>query len=185
MRKIADIAAYLFIFSVVILSAVSILGVWNFFADDVISKSFQSIGLLALVAIIVIIADHFIDKRPGAPVTPISVPVPGSLEVVPPIVVQESNGIFKGLRTITLSTLVLSVALLALLGIMAIWEVLSGEVLSKSISSIAIGAFSSLIIVMTCLERENNPILYRKKISGGMIILAFILVWIFVAVIFS
>jgi hypothetical protein len=175
MRKIANVAAYLFILSVVILSAVSILGVWDFFSTDVITKSFESIGLLAAVAVIVLVADHFIDQRP----TTATQGVDQALSITPP------SSVFKGIRMITLTTLILSVVLLALLGIMAIWEVLSGDVLHKSIASISIIAFSSLVIVVTCLEREDNPILHKKQISGGAIALIIVLSIFFVPFLLS
>ncbi len=179
MKKIADIAAYLFILAVVILGVVSILGVWDFFSNDVIYKSFQSIGLLALVAVIILVADHFIDHR-AAPASATGLPE-GSQA---PVIASESSAIFKGVRMFTLYILIASIVLLALAGIMAIWEVLSGEVLHKSLASIAIAAFSSLVIVVTCLERENNLILYKKKISGGMIFLVLILAWFFAVISF-
>ncbi len=174
MKKIANIAAYLFILAVVVLSAISILGVWDFFSKDVITKSFQSIGLLALVAIIILVADHFIDRHNIQPIESLN----NNLQ--PATITPEANPIFKSLRILTLSILILSATLLALLGIMAIWDMLSGEILYRSLASIAIVGFSSLIIVITCLERENNSVLYQKKISGGMIFLIIVLAWIII-----
>lgn len=180
MKKVADLAAYSFIFAVVVLSAIAIFGVWDFLSSNVITKSFQSIGLLALVAVIVLIADHLMDQRGTS--TPASMAVPESPQS--PTVMTESHIIFRGIRKFTLFILILSVVLLALLGIMAIWEVLSGGVLEKSLSSIAIVAFSSLVIVVTCLERENNPILTKKKISGGAVVLVIVLMWALAAFLF-
>ncbi len=175
MKKVADIAAYLFILSVIILSVVSILGVWEFFQDDVISKSFQSIGLLAVVAVIVMTADHFLDRQVVAP----------DAGLAPAVAVGGSKAAFRGLRVVTVSILILAVALLALFGILAIWEVVAGKVLHQSLSSIAIAAFSSLVIVVTCLEREGNNMLRRRQASGGMIFFTIILVWILASLIFG
>lgn len=176
MKKIADVAAHIFIFAVVVLSIISIFGVWDFFSGDVISKSFQSIGLLACVAVIILIADHFLEQKSPTPV------IPDASENLQPVLIESQPAIiFKGIRVFTLSLLVIAVALLALLGVAAIWEVLSGEILHKALASIAIIGFSSLIIVITCLERESNSILYRKNISPGIIIFVIIIAFILIS----
>ena len=167
MKKIADIAAYAFMVSVALLSVISILGIWDFFQEDVIGKSFQSIGLLAVVAIIVIMADHFMDKK----AIPTNIGPKVNMETGEVFVTDASHGVFIIIRKITLVLLIASAAFLALLGILAIWEVLSGDVLHKSLASLAIMAFSSFVIVLTCLEREGNLILKKKRMSGGMIVL--------------
>ncbi len=177
MRKIADISAYLFILSMIILSGVSILGVWEFFQKDVISKSFQTIGLLAVVAIILIIADHFMEKK--------TIPQPSGEIQASELGSLTTIKVFKNMRVFTLSILIIAVAILTLLGILAIWEVVSGSVLHKSLASIAIIAFSSLVIVMTCLEREKNPILHEKKFSNGMVLLIIITATVLFPFVFS
>lgn len=171
MKKIANIAALIFIFAVVILGIVSIAGIWNFFANDVITKSFQSIGLLGFVAVIILVADHFMNPR--------EVKVPSDPSDGTQLVSQ-SDLMFKSIRTATLTILIVAVSLLALIGILSIWQVLSSDVLHKSVASISIVAFSSFIIVLTCLERESNSILYRKKMSGGMVLLGIIILWILI-----
>jgi len=173
MKKIADIASYFFVLAVTVLSTISILGIWEFFDRDVIYKSFESIGLLAIVAIIIIVADHFISGKS-------SVANLQANEVThqPAPAESESIAIFRGLRVFTLTTLIISVALLAFFGILAIWEVLAGEVLHKSIASIAVSAFVSLIIVITCLEREKSHFLKNRNISGGMVLLLIIFAWL-------
>ncbi len=161
MRKIADISALVLIASIVLLSIISILGVWSILQSDVLIKSFESIGLLAGVTAIVLVADHLIEKRSE-----------GGLPTYP-----ESTAFFSILRKATLSLLIVSVAFLALFGILAIWQVLSGDVLHKSMVSISIVVFSSLIIVLFCLEREGNPILQNTKISGWTTFLLMLLAW--------
>jgi Na+/proline symporter len=168
MRKIADIAAHCFIFAVVLLSIVSILGIWSVFAKDVITKSFETIGLLAFVALVVIAADHFIDRHDGVDNAAVD---------------AASVATFKSVRTITATVFISSTVLLALIGILSIWEVLSGDALHKTIASICLIIFSSLVVVVTCLEREHNPTLYGKKISGGLIVLIIVLAWIFIPMI--
>ena len=105
MRKIADIAAHCFIFAVVLLSIVSILGIWSVFAKDVITKSFETIGLLAFVALVVIAADHFIDRHDGVDNAAVD---------------AASVATFKSVRTITATVFISSTVLLALIGILSI-----------------------------------------------------------------
>lgn len=151
MKTIANIAAYIFIVAVILLCVISIFGVWEYFASDVIGKSFKSIGLLAIVSVIVISADHLMKTKNSQEVTPTD---------------TSSQEVFTFMRIVTLTTLIASVALLALLGVLAIWEVMSGEVLYKSLVSIGIIGFCSLIITLMCLEREGNEYMKNKNISG-------------------
>ena len=165
MKKIQDVAGFFFIIAVAVLSVISILGIWDFFDKDVISKSFQTIGLLAFVAIVVMIAGRFIDRGPAVG---IATPVP--------------NPVFKSIRHLTLGILIVSASLLALLGVLAIWEVIADkDVLFKSIGSVAVLAFSSFLMVITCLEREGSALLHRNKsISvGGTIVLLLLAYLIF------
>jgi len=179
MKKIADIAAYLFILSVIVLSTVAIFGVWEFFTRDVIYKSFLSIGLLAITAVIVLVADHFIDRQK----TTIQEGEGGEFQEIASVL---PNQVFRSLRIGTLSILIISVSILALLGILAIWEVMSGTVLHKSSGSIAIIAFASLIITIVSLDRENNPFFNkRKKFSKVGIIILLIFGLIFASMFLS
>jgi uncharacterized membrane protein len=171
MRKIADIAAYLFILAITFLSTISVLSVWNVLAGDVVLKSFQTIGLLAVVAAIVLIASRFIDKE--------SPDHEGEHDEDGRASSHGSYLLFRGVRMITLCLLITSTALLALLGILAIWEVLSGEVLNRSLASISIVAFSTLVIVVMSLERERSPALKRMKLSSGGFVVSFVLTLVF------
>jgi len=166
MKKLQNSAAGFFIVSVIILSAISILGIWEIFNGDVITKSFQTLGLLATVSIIIMIAGRFVDGGKVPAVDANGLPVP-----------EEMNPVFDRIRYATVGVLIVSVALLALLGVMSIWEVIAGPVLSKSLSSIGVVAFSSFLIIMTCLERVKHPLMH-KKLSGGMVILGIIIIWI-------
>src|SRR3989344_4174590 len=133
MKSIQNIAAIIFIIAVVILSAVSIFGVWDFFSRDVITKSFQTLGWLVLVSIIVMVASQFIEKQPK----------PSGEEII-----DIPNPMFKTIRRVTLSMLIVSVSLIALLGVLTIWEIIHDkQVLYKSFSSLAILAFMAFIIV--------------------------------------
>ncbi len=166
MRKIQDIAGFLFIVAVSILSLVSVLGIWNFFSREVITKSFQTLGLLAVVAVIVIIAGRFIEGRQEVDILGVEAP----------------NEFFKIIRRTTLTCLIVFASLLALLGVLAIWDVITDKnVLYKSIGTLATLSFGSFIIVMTCLERENNPIFKKqgKSFSVGAIVLIIIGIYLF------
>jgi hypothetical protein len=156
MKNLQDSAALFFVTAVAVLGLVSVLGVWDFFSKDVILKSFETLGLLAVVAVVIIVAGNFIETKGTQGVT---VPLP-------------PNPAFRSMRRLTLGVLILSAALLALLGVMVIWEVIANsEVLYKSLSSLCVIAFCSFIIVMTCLEREGNPHFGGKKMSVGTIVL--------------
>lgn len=160
---IQNAAAGVFIACVVVLTAISVFGVWDIFSGDVIMKSFETLGLLALVAIVVIVASNFVGD-PGA-ANVVAVPNPG----------------FRIMRNVTLTTLIASSTFLALLGVMSIWELISDQkVLGKSLSSLAIVAFASLIIVLLCLEREKSPLWEKRsaEISGGAIIAAIVFIYI-------
>jgi amino acid transporter len=156
MKAIHNVASGFFICAVVVLSAISILGVWDLFSTDVITKSFQTLGLLALISVVAIVAGRFVDDKAG----------------VVPAMPELPNPIFKTIRQATLGVLIIAAVLLALIGVMAIWDVITDKaVLSKALTSLAILAFSAFVIVVTCLEREDSPILKDKnKVSAGGVI---------------
>jgi len=171
MKKLQNISAFVFIACVVILTVVSILGVWKILEEDVITKSIQTVSLLALVTIVIIITGKFFDSHNQSVAS-------GDMVGATAVSALEINPAFTSIRYITLTTLIISLVILALLGVLSIWDVLSGQTLSKSLSSMTIIAFSSIIIIMTCLQREQHKLM-QKKISGwaifGMVIIGWIL----------
>jgi hypothetical protein len=178
MRKVADFSAFFFIIAVVILSVVSILGVWNIFGDDVISKSFQTLGLLAGVSLVVIVASRFMNSHHMSQEgmnaqSNVGVPLPPPANIVQ---------MFSSIRHMTVVLLIMTVVFLTLSGVLSIWEIFSKDVMTKSISSIAILGFMSFVIVMTCLEREDHKLI-KNKISdqtiGGFVIIFVLLGWWF------
>ena len=161
MKTIQDSAAFLFVIATAILTGICVLGVWNFFSHDVIYKSFETVGLLALVAVVVVIASRFL----GA----------GGIATVPP----PPNPVFTILRKMTLTILIVSAALMAFLGVLAIWDVISDkDVLFKSVGSLAVLAFGTFLMVATCMERENNPLLKQSGVSIGGVIGGLVLLYI-------
>lgn len=137
MKAIQDTVAFFFITAVIILAGVAIFGVWDIFGKDVINKSFMTLGLLSVISLIIMVAGRFVDNKSDVAFA------------VPP------NPAFGSIRRIMLGILIATTSLLALLGVLAIWEIITkGDVLWKSLGSISIIAFSSLIVVMTCRERE-------------------------------
>lgn len=164
MRAIQDTVSFFFIAMVVILAGISIFGVWEIFEEDVIGKSFMTLGLLSIIAVIIMVAGRFVDNKSDA--AALAVPNPA----------------FGSIRRVMLGVLIASAALLALLGVLAIWEVLTrGEVLFKSLGSIGIIAFASLLVVMTCREREMvlTGDSRKKNFSlGTIIILVFVGSWL-------
>lgn len=163
MRKIGDVSAQFFIIAVVVLTFVSILGVWDIFSDDVITKSFQTIGLLATVAVVIIVAGKYMDRNQDL----------SNMPYIP-------NPLFKSIRKASLTLLILSASFLTLLGILSIWEVIQDkDVLYKSMSSLGILIFGTFIIVMTALDREGRNMMGQegKKMSGGTIVLIIFLMY--------
>ncbi len=161
MKTIQDTASFLFIIAIAVLTSVCVLGVWDFFSDDVIWKSFETVGLLALVAVIVIVAGRFLGMN-GASSVP-SLPNPA----------------FTSLRRITLGVLIIASALLAFIGVLSIWEVITDtDVLFKSVGSLAVLAFGAFVMVVTCMERENNPMLKQQSVSGAGVVVALILLYL-------
>ncbi len=141
-QKLQDVAAISFIIAVFILTTVSVLGIWDFFDRDVITKSFQTIGLLAFVSVMILVSGRFVDQK---------------LEIG-----HTSNPFFNSVRHITVAVLIISGSMLALLGVLAIWDVIADkDVLYKSVGSLAAISFSSLVVIATAKEMEG------KKESGS------------------
>lgn len=175
MKSIQDIAAFIFIAAIAILSVVSVFGVWEIFEKDVIKKSFQTFGLLTAATAAIMIAGRFLEgraKQEGVAKPDLPSPV------------------FQTIRQGTITLFVVAVAILALVGALAIWELIEvKEALFRSLSSLTILAFGAFVIVVTSLERENKnkqilwgQILWgQKTINPGivvwLIILASFLVW--------
>jgi len=170
MKNIKHISAIFFIIATAVLSVVSILGVWKIFGNDVIWKSFETLSLLAVLSAVTMIAGNFIESKNQ------------SVEVIP----EAPHPVFKMIRRSTLAILIVSVSVLAFLGVLAIWDVTPKDVLYKSLSSVCVLAFSTLIIVATCLEMEGvnkNIGQNGKNVSfgniAGAIVLFYILLMIF------
>lgn len=162
MKHIQDWAGIFFVGSVFVLTVIAIFGIWEIVGRDVIEKSISTLGILAFVTVIILIAGRFLDRgHEGA-------------------MAQQPLAIFAPLRAVTLAILVTSVTLLALIGILAIWEVIQDrEVLMRSLSSMGIIAFSSFVVVMVSLERENHPLWVQrgKSLSVGGAILILLGAW--------
>ena len=142
MKKLQDYSALLFIVSLIILTIVSVLGIWKFFEGDVVAKSFETIGLLAVVSGIIMFAGKYMGSNVQ------EYPVAGE--------VPQPSLMFPKVRFGTVVALVVSLVVAAFLGVLSIWEVLSSDILNKSWSSIAVIGFCSLIIILVCLIREGH-----------------------------
>ena len=164
MKAIQDLASFLLIVTVAVLTAVCFLGVWDFFSDDVIWKSFETVGVLAVFSLVIIAAGRFWSTETSVvtPATP--------------------NPLFSSIRTLVLGILILAAAALALLGVMAIWEVIADkDVLYKSIGSLAVLSFGAFIIVVACMEREKDPLLQQQGASAGGVVVALIFLYLIFA----
>lgn len=170
MKKLQGYAAGSFIFAVIVLGAISIAGIWKVFDNDVIIKSFETLGLLAVVSLVVIAAGQFMGSKPVD--ATIYVPNPG----------------WTSLRKGTLGLLIAAVAILALLGVLTIWDVITDkDVLYKSLGTLAVLAFNSFIIVLTCKTMEGDLNAVRadgQKTASGAHLIAVAIVILFVIYMF-
>lgn len=164
MGKIQDLFVGIFIVVIVLLTWMSVLGVWEIVDKDVIAKSLQTLGLIAFVSIIVMVAAKYMGA--GHVSVPTDVP-------------QLPNPAFRTIRVGTLAVLIAAAGTLALIGILVIWDVIAeSQVLWKSISSLLILCFGAFIIVVACLQKENSPLLQKKGISGGGVVLVIVMIWL-------
>ncbi|MEX0910359.1 MAG: hypothetical protein WDZ73_01230 [Candidatus Paceibacterota bacterium] len=62
-KVIQNIAAGFFIVSVAVLTIIAILAVWDVLAEDVITKSLTTIGILGFSSLVIIIAARVLDAR--------------------------------------------------------------------------------------------------------------------------
>lgn len=148
MEKLQDWTAFVFVGATAVLSVTSVLGVWDIFSDTSLLKSFETFGLLAFACVIILAIGAFIEAR--------------STEIQSAAI----NPIFKSIRKTVVSILVVGVALLALVGVLAIWNVLSGnDILFKSLASLVIIAFAGFVILITCFAREYS--LSRHRTEAG------------------
>jgi len=166
-NKIKNWSAGAFIGCIVILTFISVLGIWHIFQADVIRKSFETIGFIGFIALVVVFAGSYLGDKPedGA----VAVPQPQ----------------FRSIRNITLITFIASATILALVGILSIWDVIdNATVLAKTIATLSVLAFSSLIIVLISLQREQSDLWRRrgKSITGTVVLGLFIFLWIFLSV---
>ena len=169
MNTFQNAVAIVFLMALTALAVISVFGVWDLLGKDVIFKSLQTLGVLAAVSVVVMMAGRFIDPT-RVSVSEIGMPHP----------------LFQGIRQGTLGLLIVAASLLALIGVLAIWEVIPNqEVLMKALSSVAIIAFSSFLAVAVCLEREKHPIILRQggTFSAGSILAILGLVWILVTLV--
>lgn len=171
MKAIQDGAAFFFLAVVAILTVISILGVWEVYSTDVISKAFQTLALLGGVTIVIVIASRYMESRNDSMHAGEHLDVP--------------NPLFKAIRNVTVGSLIVSLALLTLLGVLAIWDVVSDrDVLFKALGTMGLVAFASAINIMVCLDREKNKILgqHGSTLSGGSVVLLLIIFWILATV---
>lgn len=81
---------------------------------------------------------------------------PKNLQVAPP---QKDNEVFMVIRRVTAWVMIMSAILFALVGVLAIWEVLgesAGNVVWRAFSSLAIIAFASLVVNVASRAMMNK-----------------------------
>ncbi len=166
-KRISDVVALLFIGCVGVLTVLCLLSIWKFIDGDVVFKSMATIGIVAFASIIALFASRAMGNQ-----------IAESSEISPYI------PLFTSLRYLTSTLLIVAVAVLALVGVMAIWDLITDNaVIMKTVVSMIILAFSSFIAIATCAERENRTIFGgvregRRHISvGGIILLVVLGAW--------
>jgi hypothetical protein len=81
---------------------------------------------------------------------------PKNLQTAPP---QKDNEVFMVIRRVTAWVMIMSAILFALVGVLAIWEVLgesAGDVVWRAFSSLAIIAFASLVVNVASRAMMNK-----------------------------
>ncbi|MDP3988815.1 MAG: hypothetical protein Q8P93_01110 [bacterium] len=158
MKNFANISAAIFIVLIIIATALSMLGIWELLSDEIFSKSIQTIALISVVAVILMVADHVSGMRAVDTETTLTVSEATYLQV------------FIGIKKATFVILTLSVVFFAFMGILSIWDVITkGEIMEKSLGSIGVVAFSSILIMIACMEREGRSV--KGSMSLGKLIL--------------
>ncbi len=146
MKALQNYAAIFFIIAVSVLSLVSIFGIWDIFSGDVVWKSFETLGLLAIVASVIIKAGAVMKN--------------GDSDSLP-------NPLFVSIRKISLTTLIVSASLLALLGVLSIWDVITDkDALYKSLGTLAVIAFGAAIVKVVCDEMDDSSKKIPVKVKG-------------------
>lgn len=142
MTKIANYATYFFILTTLVLTLVSVAGIWGALNEDVIAKSFASVGLIAIASVVVLIVEAFSDKK--------AVTKEEAADYM------EAMQIFSFLHRISVTLIIVSLAVCVFLGLLSIWEIMNEAGFSKSISSIATIGFYALITLGVCINREKK-----------------------------
>lgn len=161
--KIKELASLLFMLCVLILSLISILGIWDLVPDDLVEKSMATIALITFTSLIVAFAATL--SRHGEKTGVENVPAP-------------INPTFPIIRKMSTTLLITAVILLTLIGVLSIWELFPEEILFQSLSTIAVLAFAFFIIMISCLMNEKKTLNHDGKWSIGKIII-YILVALF------
>lgn len=165
-RKISDVVGLFFVFCVGVLTLVCLLGVWDFIEGDVILKTLATVGIIAFASVISLFASKSMGNGDE-----------GANEISPYL------PLFTSLRYFTSTLLIVSVAILALVGIMSIWDLITDkDVITKTVVSMVILAFSSFIVITTCASRENRTIFGKVKEGNGHMSVAGIIVLLLIGV---
>lgn len=176
-KKLADGAAFALIQFILILTAVSLLAIWEYLGKDILQKSFYSVAFISIFAIVIIVAEKFLaHDAPVAPTAQIPPTDPAAITVQTGI--QESS-VFTAIRRMSVIILIISATVLAFVGLLAIWDIFPKELTYKSTSSLAVLAFSSFLNVMICLQREKKNIPIVGSLGGGIFL--FFCLWLFLS----
>lgn len=143
-----NVSSVFFIGSTFFLAIIAIISVWAELSGNIFAKSALSIGLLFVVSLAVIIASRYMysDEELRA-------------SGDPSVFEESSLAIFAALRKSTVVILIVSSTILGLIGVLAIWDFIeNNEVIGKTLATLGIIIFSSLVIILVCIIRARKDV---------------------------
>lgn len=131
-RSIERIAVGTLVFSVSILSIVGLMAIWEMLSEDVLWKSFSTIGVLAVVALVIMgiarVASNYYQNQP-------KMPQPESVE-------------WRAARNVLLAIVGAAFLFFAALSIMSIWDFIGDDSLWHAINSMILLCVSAVIMLV-------------------------------------
>ncbi len=164
-KKIVDFIALFFILCVGFLAVISILSIWKVIDGDVVFKSLATVGIVAFASIVSLIASRYMGDSSSVETNDNS--------LVP---------LFGAIRYLTSGILIVCITLLTIIGVMAIWDMITDkDTLAKVVGSMIVLAISSMIMVVSCADREGKTVFgkqsegHNNQVSLGRIILLLVI----------
>lgn len=139
--KIANISAYIFILLTFVLTIVCIVSIWTG-VDDVIAKTLMSMLLITFALIVILGIDNSGYFKKAV-----------QQDAVQAYVLSVEN--FVSIRKMSFVVVIVSVTVSVALGLFSIWDILEGNILYKTLSTIMSIGFYALVTIAVCKQREG------------------------------